>query len=371
MHFVHILSYTWENGGASKVVFDLAKFQVENGDQSTIITMDMSGQKRYKHIEGVQFISVKPHFLTRFFPLFSFELWSILKRNIEEFDIIHLHGLWNFTLLASHLLGLHQKSIVTIHGCAHPYTFISNRIKRGLFTYGFQRNFLKKVRMIHVLHLGELEEVEEYIGDKKANIRIIPNGIDVPEISINRHKKDNKVLFLSRLHQKKGLDLLLPAFKKAMVEVPDAQLIIAGPNFGMLDFVRDFISKNNLGNSIKYIGTVDGQAKIDLLLSSKVFALPSYSEGFSIAVLEALVYQIPVVVSTETGLSAEIEESEAGIVIELNPDSVSKAIVDLLKNSEKGEIMAQNGRNLVIERFETSKVCGLFDRNVKELFRSF
>jgi glycosyltransferase involved in cell wall biosynthesis len=368
MHFVHILSYTWENGGASKVVFDLAKFQVENGDKATIITMDMPGHKRYKDIEGVQFLSIEPHFFTSFLPLFSFELWRILKKNKQGFDVIHLHGLWNFTLLAAHLLGLYQKSIVTVHGCAHPYTFIGNRFKRALFSYSFQRSFLKKIRMIHVLHLGELEEVQEYLGTRAANIRIIPNGIDVPEITPNRPQKQNIVLFLSRLHQKKGLDLLLPAFKKVIQQVSDAQLIIAGPDFGMLDFVQDFISTNKLENSIEYIGTVNGQAKTDLLLSSKVFALPSYSEGFSIAVLEALVYQIPVVVSTETGLSNEIKESDAGIVIELTEDSVSKAIVDLLKNTQKAEEMAKNGRKLVIERFETFKVCTLFDQEVKRLF---
>jgi glycosyltransferase involved in cell wall biosynthesis len=75
-----------------------------------------------------------------------------------------------------------------------------------------------------------------------------------------------------------------------------------------------------------------------------------------------------VVVSTETGLSNEIKESDAGIVIELTEDSVSKAIVDLLKNTQKAEEMAKNGRKLVIERFETFKVCTLFDQEVKRLF---
>ncbi len=368
MHFVHILSYTWENGGASKVVYDIAKFQVEHGDKVTIITMDMEGQKRYKDIVGVNFISIAPELLTKFLPLFSTELWNILKKNDHGFDVIHLHGLWNFTLLAAHLLRLHNKSIVTVHGCAHPYTFIGNKLKRGLFTYSFQKNFLKKARMVHVLHKGELKEVSDYLGQKTSNIRIIPNGIDVPEINSKTVKIANQVLFLSRLHQKKGLDLLLPAFKQVLEIIPDAQLIIAGPDFGMLGFVQDFIKNNRLEKSVIYVGTVDGQDKIDLLQNSKVFALPSYSEGFSIAVLEALVYQLPVVVSTETGLSNEIKEYEAGKVIELNVYSISKAIVEVLQNQELADKMAFNGRKLVEEKFETSKVCSQFDSIVKQLF---
>jgi glycosyltransferase involved in cell wall biosynthesis len=368
MHFVHILSYTWENGGASKVVYDLAKFQVENGDEVSIITMDLLGQKRYKPIEGVNFIFIAPQFLTKFFPLYSSELWSILKKNVQRFDVIHLHGLWNFTLLAAHLLKLHHKTIVTIHGCAHPYTFIGNRLKRGLFTFGFQRSFLKKVRMLHVLHLGEEKEIMDYLGQKTSNIRIIPNGIDIPQITPARDITNSQVLFLSRLHQKKGLDILLPAFKKVVKNIPDAQLIIAGPDFGMLGFVEDFIKNNELEKSIRYVGTVDGQTKIDLLLNSKVFALPSYSEGFSIAVLEALVYELPVVVSTETGLSNEIKEFHAGIVIELECDSVSSAITQILQNKELAEELAQNGKKLVEQKFETHKVCSRFDEVVKQLF---
>ncbi|MCP9756931.1 glycosyltransferase [Lacihabitans sp. CCS-44] len=368
MHFVHILSYTWENGGASKVVYDIAKFQVEHGEKVTIITMDLEGQKRYKDIEGVNFISIAPQLLTRFLPLFSSELWQILKKNEHGFDIVHLHGLWNFTLLAAYLLRLHNKSIVTVHGCAHPYTFIGNRLKRVLFTYSFQKKFLKKARMVHVLHEGEKNEVANYLGQETLNIRIIPNGIDVPKINFKTIKKANQVLFLSRLHQKKGLDLLLPAFKQVIAKIPDAQLIIAGPDFGMLGFVQDFIKKNKLEKSVIYVGAVDGQAKIDLLLSSKVFTLPSYSEGFSIAVLEALVYQLPVVVSTETGLSNEIKEYQAGEVIALNIDSISKSIVQILQDQQLADKMATNGRKLVEERFETSKVCGQFDRIVKQLF---
>ena len=370
MHFVHILSYTWENGGASKVVYDLAKFQIDNGNQVTIITMDMSSHKRYKPIQGVQFISIAPSFVTRFFPLFSINIFNILRRNTQGFDVFHLHGLWNFTLLAAHLLSLHNKTIVSVHGCAHPYTFIGNKLKRGFFSALFQKSFLKRVRMIHVLHQGEEIEIEEYLGTKTSNISIIPNGIDVPGITKINLKDNLKVLFLSRLHHKKGLDLLLPAFKKVLSEIPQSELIIAGPDFGMLVFVENFISDNFLQNSIKYIGTIDGQAKIDMLLSSKVFALTSYSEGFSIAVLEALVYKIPVIVSTETGLSDEINAANAGFVIDLNIDSIAKAIIRLLKDESLCSIQGENGRNLVIQKFETNKVCRKFDQEIKSFFEN-
>lgn len=136
----------------------------------------------------------------------------------------------------------------------------------------------------------------------------------------------------------------------------------------MLKFVENFISDNQLEKSIRYLGTVDGQEKNDLLNSSKVFVLSSYSEGFSIAVLEALVYQIPVVVSTETGLSNEIYDYKAGFVIDLNVDSIADGIVEILQNEILENEMAKNGLKLVVEKFETFKVCSLFDQEAKKIF---
>ena len=108
--------------------------------------------------------------------------------------------------------------------------------------------------------------------------------------------------------------------------------------------------------------------KIDLLLNSKVFALPSYSEGFSIAVLEALVYELPIIASTETGLSNDISETKSGIIIELNPKSIAKAIIEILENDNLAKELAKNGKKLVSERFETEVVCRNFHHIVEKVF---
>jgi glycosyltransferase involved in cell wall biosynthesis len=368
MHFLHILSYSWENGGASKVVYDLAKYQIENGHKVTIMSLDLDGHLKYKKIEGVNIVQIKGHFLTKFLPLFSLDLWLFLKTKSQTVDVIHHHGLWNFTLLAAHFLGLHQKSIVTVHGCAHPYTFIGNKIKRGLFSIGFQKKFLEKIKMIHVLHVGEEREIEQYLGKKVPNVFIIPNGIEIPDLNIPENKTVNDVLFLSRLHKKKGLDLLLPAFKLVLEKLPDAKLLIAGPDFGMQSFVESFVSENNMKDSIKLLGPVSGQEKNDLLLNSKVFALPSYSEGFSIAVLEALVYELPIVASTETGLSMDISATKSGKIVDLNLNSIASAIIEILENEKLSKEMAKNGKKLVSERFETKVVCENFQQILEKVF---
>jgi glycosyltransferase involved in cell wall biosynthesis len=352
MKITHILNYSWENGGSSKVVHDIAFRQMEEGFDVCIISIDKTGHKPYLSIKGVEILLFKPHFFARFFPLFSLELLKVLKS--RNFDLIHLHGLWNFTLLATFWLGLFDKAILTVHGCLNPYTFKGKFIKRALFTYSFQKRCLKKLKVIHVFHQKEKEYVEAYLGKPHANIKIIPNGIKLKNnILDNLARFESKeVLFLSRLDPIKGLDLLLPAFKLVLEKVPNAKLNIAGPDFGMLAFVENFIIKNNLAKSIKYLGVLTGSEKEKVQTQANIFALPSYSEGFSIAVLEALNEGIPVVVSQETGLSDDILTYKAGNVVAYNEKSIADSIIQLLENPETAKIYVKNARILLNDKFK-------------------
>jgi len=356
MKIVHVLTYSYDNGGVSKVVFDLAKSQMQDGNNVTIISIDLPGHKTYHKISGVEIIHFQSSFLARFFPLFSVELFRFFSK--KDQDVYHLHGFWNFTLLASYILGLASKTLVSVHGCANPYTFNGNFLKRTLFSFAFQKAFLKNAKAIHVFHENEKQYVIDYLKKNPKNIFIVPNGIDFKdEVSLKNFRfNSRKVLFMSRLDPIKGLDLLLPAFLEVNKVVPEAKLLLAGPDFGMLDFVKEFITKNNAENAIEYLGVATGETKQKLMDEANIFVLPSYSEGFSIAVLEALKLGIPVVVSQFTGLSADILEYNAGIVVNHNVGEITSGILEILRNPEKAKLYAKNGQALVKERFEEKLV---------------
>ena len=366
MKIVHILTYTFENGGSSKVVYDLCKYQIKCGHNPIIINHNINGETLYKEIPGVEIRTIKSNRISKFFPMFSFKLFEILKN--EKFDVIHLHGLWNFPIYACSLLNLQKKCIVTVHGCLHPFTFNGKRLKKNIFTLLFQRAFLRKVKLIHVLHENEKNEVLDYLKSDYRNILCVPNGIELPENDISFKKSGLDILFLSRLHFKKGLDLLLPAFKNVLSSFPEAKLILAGPDFGMLDFVNQFIETNNLQNSIIVKGPVHGDLKDFLLRNSQVFVLPSYSEGFSIAVLEALAYGLPIVVSAETGFSEEILKSNSGKIIEFNIDSISNSIIEVLSNKSSTLELIENGKRLVQEKFEIGIISKLIMDEINQKF---
>lgn len=356
MTILHILTYSWENGGASKVVHDLAVFQKKVGHTPVIISIDKKGDKLFKEIDGVEIIRITAPLLSRFFPLFSIDLFKILKT--RPFDIYHLHGLWNFTLFAAHILKFWDKTIVTIHGCANPYTFINNKTKRLVFSILFQHKFLKKVNSIHVFHPQEKKFMVDYLGSDPGNIKIIPTGINtnIDILSPSERSEKRRILYMSRLDPIKGLDLLLPAFLKLSEKVNNIELVIAGPDFGMLEFVENFIRDNSEKAKISYVGTVTGPEKQKLLDSASTFVLTSYSEGFSVAVLEALNQGIPVVVSTESGMSDEILDYKAGLIADFNVESIFQALYTMVSDKDFIKTSSENAQKLVKEKFDENQI---------------
>lgn len=373
MTICHILTYSYENGGTSQVVADLASFQTEKGDKVRILSTELPGHSRYPVPPGVELITFKPETMTRVIPLYSSALYDYVQANDKEIDVYHLHCLWNYGEMLVDKLQLHHKTVVTIHGSLHPYTFKGLvYYKRLVYSKWFQKNFLHKVKVIHLLHEGEVQDVTDYLGHRPDNLEVVPNGIDIHSVlptpldSRNR----NELLFIGRLHHKKGLDILMPAFKKIVQARPDTKLLIAGPDDGMLDYIREFVEQNRLESQVEILGTVTGQAKKDLFSKAGVFVLPTYSEGFSLAVLEAIMYGLPPVVSDQTGLSPLLENYQAAVVTAPNTDAYAAGVLKILNDAALYHELPENGRRLLEEKLDKKRVCTEFNRQVYDKFRS-
>ena len=372
MTICHILTYSYENGGTSKFVYDLASYQVEQGDTVKILSTELPGQSRYPVPNGVQLIPFESETLTKVIPLYSSELLEYVKNHDSAIDSYHLHCLWNYGEMLVDKLDLHHKTIVTIHGSLHPYTF--NGLvyyKRLVYSKWFQKSFLKKIKVIHVNHQGEVKDVTDYLGHTPDQIVIMPNGTDIHEVERTplEERRKNELLYIGRLHHKKGFDILMPAFKKIVEKRPDAKLLIAGPDDGMLDYIQDFTEKNNLGDHVRILGTVTGENKAELFRHSGIFVLPSHSEGFSLAVLETLMYGLPAVVSDQTGLSPLLENYEAAVVPKLTPEDFAEGVLNVLNDPELYKNLSENGLRLLEEKLEKTKVCSEFNRLIYNQFR--
>jgi glycosyltransferase involved in cell wall biosynthesis len=181
--------------------------------------------------------------------------------------------------------------------------------------------------------------------------------------------RDRKIiLFLSRFDEKKGLDLLLPAFAELRLQHPDTALVLAGS--GTAEFVASLqtrIADLGIAADVFWAGFLTGADKHAVLSDADVFVLPSYSENFGIAVLEAMAAGLPVVVSDQVAVHTEVAAMNAGIAVPCTENALSRGLIELVRNDQLRSLMADNARCLA-QQYTTerviSKLIGLYERIV-------
>ena len=202
----------------------------------------------------------------------------------------------------------------------------------------------------------------------KNPIAIIPNGIGLPAAtqqmkterlsnSTSEKKSRKRLLFLGRIHQKKGLDNLLQAWGK--LNPVDWELVIAGETKDAVYMkqLRDKTNELNISETVSFVGGQYGAAKHTVLMNSDAFILPSFSEGLPMSVLEAWSWRLPVLMTPFCNL-AEGYVHNAAIQIETTPESISAGIKKIISMPENERLeMGQHGFDLVKDKFSWSQVA--------------
>ncbi len=164
------------------------------------------------------------------------------------------------------------------------------------------------------------------------------------------------MLFLSRLHYKKGLDILADAFRRVAPLFPDVDLVVAGPDGGAEDEFRGRIRQYGLEERVHMTGGLYGPAKIAALKRAACFCLPSRQEGFSVAITEALACGVPVAI-TDACHFPEVGEAGAGIVSPLDPMAVAAALERILEDPDRAARMGAAGAKLVRDNYTWPRIA--------------
>ena len=282
-----------------------------------------------------------------------------LRKRIQASAGVHIHGIWEIHCVTS--AGLARRCtrpyLISAHGMLEPWALRQKRLKKALYAALIESRVLQRATCLRALTRDESKDYRR-VGLTNP-IAIVPNGIDVPEGSdpqpfldkFQQLAEKRIVAFLGRLHYKKGLHLLLPAWAKAH-RPADAHLVIAGPDSdGTLETLTRQRDELNLQDSVTFTGMVEGQLKWSLLASASLFVLPSYSEGFSVAVLEALGMGIPVVVTVGCHVP-EIAARGCGWVIPSSSESLRRALEQFFELSPAEAAQAgHHGKDLVEAQF--------------------
>ena len=315
MRILNICAYTWAIGGPARIIYDHTTEVLKQGHEVDILSPMTPGEKMYPVPQGARLIEcARTTPISNFYREFSVEMYQYLKKHIHQYDVIHMHGIWHFGSLAPFLIPSKAVMVITIHGLLDKWAVAHSKWKKDLVTLLYQKRLLGRADLIQINNTDEEGDVIRYLGYRPKNMVIVPNGMKLdeytrshlPEKGLFRAKHgirpdQQMVLFMARLNIKKGLDLLLPAFHKVHQQLPGAMLILAGPDDGYQAETEAFIQKHKLADRIKLVGMLTDTIKKEALADADLFVLPSYSEGFSIAVLEAMTSGVPALVSDRVG----------------------------------------------------------------------
>jgi len=287
---------------------------------------------------------------------------SSLSRAIEcsGADVLHLHGLWMYPGVAARKAAnkLRVPLIISPHGMLDPWALRNSSWKKRVAGWLYENANLRSATCIHALCNSEFESVRLY--GLKNPVAVIPNGIDLPapvqgappwDGVIEPGKK--VVLFLGRLHPKKGLPQLIEAWRLTgkPARAPWALAIVGWDQEGHHQELQSLIAQHGLEREVYLLGPRFGDEKTLAYQHADAFVLPSFSEGLPMAVLEAWAWELPVLMTPECNLPCGFEKNAA-----LRISTDSKALASQLESffrltDGEREQLGRNGRTLAEASF--------------------
>lgn len=308
--------------------------------------------------------AVTPNVEVHYFPVERLNWFrdSAARRRFDELVArsagLHIHGLWETsTNAAARAARAHGKPyLLSAHGMLERWALRNKGRKKQIYAALFERANLRGASCLHALTEAEAQDYRDF--GLRNPIAIIPNGVDIPaslspEPFLTRFpelRQKKLVLFLGRIHYKKGLDILSQAWSQVASQWRDVQLVLAGPDFENTQTeIQKLLRSLGIQSRATFTGMLAKELKWSALAAAHCFVLPSYSEGLSLSVLEAMGAGVPVIVSKQCNLP-EVATYSCGWVIQPRVGDLTVALDEALRTSDsKLSEIGANGRRVVGE----------------------
>ena len=377
MRILHVIrSLHPEYGGPAQLVRCIVAAGPRLGWEGEVASLDMPGQS---FIQGIRF---PVHALGENRSTYGYSKHWVpwLRANIDRFDGVVVHGIWQYQSWGTWRAIRGRKPYVLFpHGMLDPWfkrRYPLKHMKKWIYWNLAERRVLRDASSVLFTCDTEQRLAPESFKMPPWNAAVVPYGAEMPT-GDTQHQieafygvcpgvRDRRFfLYLGRIHPKKGCDLLIDAFAVIAAERRDIDLVMAGPDAGMRDGLQARIAAAGFAHRVHWPGLVTGDAKWGAFHASDAFVLPSHQENFGIAVAEALGCSRPVLISDQVNIWPEIEADDAGLVA---PDTLEGTINLLERWLALDEAARSKMRMQARACFETRYNL---DQNVSELVRFF
>lgn len=357
MKVLHVIpSVSLAHGGPSQVIRTMTRGLAELGLDVHVATTDDDGSGPRLQVplgEPIVQEGEVTYWYFRRSTLFYKASWPMtrwLAQHTKDYDLVHIHALFSYTPAAAAHYAFHQRVpyIVRPLGVLNRWGITQGKplLKRVSLAL-LEGRIIRHAARMHYTSAAEREEAES-LGFSTPAV-VIPNPVQGPLVQLSRRHFPGLegrpvLLFLSRINRKKGLDLLLNAFARLRQNHPTAGLVIAGSGDDALaSDLREQAKRLGISGDVHWTGFVSGTAKWEAFASADVFVLPSYSENFGVAPVEAMLAAVPVVVSDQVGIHPEVTASGAGLVVPCDAASLAKAFELILRDPAAAQHMREAG----------------------------
>lgn len=353
-----------EAGGPVPVAYNFAKRLVDRGHHVTILTSNlltstarMSRKTFEDNKDGIRVVYLNSP-IRYHWTAITPSLFSFCRTELRDFDIIHFYAYRGFMSLVVAWYAKKYSVPYVLQSLGTVPILVRSKTKKYLYDHIVGFKTLRGARkLIAKSYLEKNHYLDVNIPEEK--IAIIPNGIDVTEpldglrkgafrSKFNISDSEKIILFLARIHKRKGLDLLVRAF--AGVDIENAKLVITGPDDGFLKETKDLVKRQGIEGRVVFTGPLYGGDKFQAYMDSDVYVLPAVQEIFAMSVLEALLFRLPVIITEEFGI-AHLIKDRVGLTIPYEASALTSAIERLLTDQALVEYFRVNSVELLKEHF--------------------